>query len=59
MAISPRIPISLMSAAEAKALVTQAGGGQVYHHRSNGQIRDADTVKPATSPRRRTQLSSL
>lgn len=32
--------------AKAKAQVDGAGGGQVYIHRPNGQIRDADTVKP-------------
>lgn len=31
--------------ARAKAQVGKAGGGQVYIHRPNGQIRDADTVK--------------
>ncbi|WP_022886374.1 DUF2188 domain-containing protein [Glaciibacter superstes] len=30
--------------AKAKAQVEKAGGGQVYIHRPNGQIRDADTV---------------
>lgn len=32
--------------AQAKAQVTDAGGGQVYIHRPDGRIRDADTVKP-------------
>jgi hypothetical protein len=31
---------------QAKSQVTKAGGGQVYIHRPNGQIRDADTVEP-------------
>jgi hypothetical protein len=30
----------------AKTQTDKAGGGQVYIHRPNGQIRDADTVKP-------------
>lgn len=32
--------------AAAKAQVKKAGGGQVYIHRADGRIRDADTVKP-------------
>jgi len=32
--------------AEAKSQVNDAGGGQVYIHRPDGRIRDADTVKP-------------
>lgn len=32
--------------AKAKSQVGQAGGGQVYIHRPDGKIRDADTVKP-------------
>lgn len=38
---------------QAKAEVHSAGGGQVYIHRPNGQIRDADTVKPGNeSPKK-------
>lgn len=32
--------------AQAKDQVSKAGGGQVYIHRPDGKIRDADTVKP-------------
>lgn len=32
--------------AAAKKQTESAGGGQVYIHRPNGQIRDADTVAP-------------
>ncbi|QNA94215.1 MULTISPECIES: DUF2188 domain-containing protein [unclassified Microbacterium] len=32
--------------ARAKAQVSGAGGGQVYIHRRDGTIRDADTVYP-------------
>jgi hypothetical protein len=32
--------------AQAKAQVDRAGGGQVYIHRPDGKIRDADTVTP-------------
>jgi hypothetical protein len=32
--------------AAAKRQVSDQGGGQVVIHRPNGQIRDADTVKP-------------
>ena len=32
--------------AAAKAQLDAAGGGQVYIHRADGTIRDADTVKP-------------
>jgi len=40
----------------AKKQVDAAGGGQVYIHRPNGQIRDADTVKPGNeSPKRDTK----
>lgn len=42
--------------AQAKNQVRDAGGGQVYIHRPNGQIRDADTVAPGNeSPRRDTK----
>jgi len=49
---------STQKAAEAKAKkqVDAAGGGQVYIHRPNGQIRDADTVKPGNeSPKKDTK----
>jgi len=36
---------------QAKAQVSQAGGGQVYIHRPDGKIRDADTVKPGNESR--------
>lgn len=40
----------------AKDQVNRAGGGQVYIHRPNGQIRDADTVAPGNeSPKRDTK----
>jgi len=40
----------------AKQEVSQAGGGQVYIHGRDGQIRDADTVKPGNeSPTRDTR----
>lgn len=39
--------------AKAKSQVDRAGGGQVYIHRPDGRIRDADTVKPGNeSPKR-------
>lgn len=42
--------------ATAKKQVSDAGGGQVYIHRPNGQIRDADTVAPGNeSPKRDTK----
>lgn len=42
--------------AKAKKQVDAAGGGQVYIHRPNGQIRDADTVAPGNeSPKRDTK----
>lgn len=40
---------------QAKAEVHEAGGGQVYIHRPDGKIRDADTVKPGNSSRRGTE----
>lgn len=42
--------------AKAKAQVDKAGGGQVYIHRPDGKIRDADTVKPGNeSPKKDTK----
>ncbi|MGN7949472.1 DUF2188 domain-containing protein [Microbacterium sp. 22215] len=42
--------------ARAKAQVSDAGGGQVYIHRPDGKIRDADTVHPGNeSPVRDTK----
>jgi len=34
----------------AKEIVRNAGGGEVVIHRSNGQIRDSDTVAPGNDP---------
>lgn len=42
--------------AKAKSQVDRAGGGQVYIHRPDGRIRDADTVKPGNeSPKKDTK----
>lgn len=41
-----KAPTQRQAEAKAKSQVDAAGGGQVYIHRPNGQIRDADTVKP-------------
>jgi len=37
--------------AQAKAQVANAGGGQVFIHRPDGKIRDADTVRPGHESR--------
>lgn len=51
-----KAPTQKEAEAQAKAQVDAAGGGQVYIHRPNGQIRDADTVKPGNeSPKRDTK----
>lgn len=44
-------PTQAKAEAKAKSQVDAAGGGQVYIHRPNGQIRDADTVKPGNESR--------
>lgn len=51
-----KTPTQGAAEAKAKAQVKAAGGGQVYVHRPNGQIRDADTVKPGNeSPKKDTK----
>lgn len=39
-------PTQKEAEARAKSQVSDAGGGQVYIHRPDGRIRDADTVHP-------------
>jgi hypothetical protein len=53
--VRPTAKAPTQSAAErvAKTQTTAAGGGQVYVHRPNGQIRDADTVKPGNESKTR------
>lgn len=51
-----KAPTQGKAEATAKAQVKKAGGGQVYVHRPDGTIRDADTVKPGNeSPKKDTK----
>ena len=51
-----KAPTQREAEAKAKSQVDAAGGGQVYIHRPDGKIRDADTVKPGNeSPKRDTK----
>ena len=50
-----KAPTQSAAEAAAKAQAARAGGGQVYIHKPNGVIRDADTVEPGESSTRDTR----